>query len=115
MMNEAKVQEVLNDEVFVKNLLAMETPEEVQAALQAKDIDFSVEEIVTIRDTVVQKLAAGDELSDEDLENVAGGLVTGILMGTVIVGLVGIIGGAAIGGGLTGVAWATNELTKGKW
>ncbi|NPV91233.1 MAG: Nif11-like leader peptide family natural product precursor [Firmicutes bacterium] len=72
MADQAKVQEVFSDEVFVKNLLALETPEEVQAALQKKGVDLTVEDIVKIRDLIAKKQNAG-ELSDEDLEGVAGG------------------------------------------
>lgn len=33
-MNEAAIREVFSDEVFVKGLFALETPEEVQAMLR---------------------------------------------------------------------------------
>ncbi len=41
MTNEAVIREVFSDEVFVKVLLTMETPAEVQQALRQKDITFS--------------------------------------------------------------------------
>ncbi|NPV91236.1 MAG: hypothetical protein HPY50_10755 [Firmicutes bacterium] len=73
MEDQAKVQEVFSDEAFVKNLLALETPGEVQAALQNKGVDLAVEDIVKIKDVIVKRQNAGGELSDEDLEGVAGG------------------------------------------
>ncbi|NPV91234.1 MAG: Nif11-like leader peptide family natural product precursor [Firmicutes bacterium] len=83
MADQAKIQEVFSDEAFVKNLLVMETPEEVQEALQKKGVDLTVEDIVKIRDLIAKKQNAG-ELSDEDLEGVAGGTV-GEFIGDIIV------------------------------
>ena len=73
-MNEEKIKEVSSDEEFVKSLMELETPEEVQKALAEKDIDLSVDDIKKIA-KLIQKKADG-ELSDEDLESVAGGSVT---------------------------------------
>ena len=82
-MNEEKIKEVFSDEEFVKSLVAMETPEEVQKALAEKGIDLSIDEIKAVAE-LLEKRANG-ELTDEDLENVAGGL--GAITALVIYGV----------------------------
>ena len=72
-MNEEKIEEVFSDEGFVKSLMELETPEEAQKALAEKDIDLSVNEIETIS-KMPQKKAEG-ELTDDELEDVAGGAI----------------------------------------
>ena len=77
-MNEERIKEVFSDEAFVKELLSKETPEEVQAMLEDKDIEVSIAEIVKLREMIIKKAENPDaELSDEDLEDVAGGSLLG--------------------------------------
>ncbi|NPV91235.1 MAG: Nif11-like leader peptide family natural product precursor [Firmicutes bacterium] len=92
MADLAKVQEVFGDEAFVKDLLALETPEEVQAELQKKGLDFTVEDIVKAKDAIAKKRDAGEELSDEDLEGVAGG-AAGEFVDELIIGAGAVISG----------------------
>ncbi len=84
-MNEQKMKEVFSDEQFVKSLLELETPEEVQKFLAEKEIDVTEEEIVKAREILV-RYNNGD-LSEEELENVAGG---GILcfLGSIVAGVI---------------------------
>lgn len=56
MADMAKVQEVFSDEEFVKDLLVMEKAEEVQTALQKKDINLSLESIAVLKDNLIKKL-----------------------------------------------------------
>ena len=92
-MNEERIKEIFADEEFVKELFSKETPEEVQALLAEKDIDVSIEELVAIKNIIDKKLqAAADgedgEICDDDLENVAGGVLltfTGFVLITVAV------------------------------
>ena len=77
-MNVERIKEVFSDEEFMKELFSKETPEEAQALLAEKDIDLSVDELVKLKDLVVEKLQAAEngesvELTEEDLEDVAGG------------------------------------------
>lgn len=72
-MNE-KLNELLQDESFIKNLLSLETDEEVQSFLSENGVDFTLSEIAAIKSGVAARLAGDEEeLSDDDLENVAGG------------------------------------------
>ena len=110
-MNEATIREMFSDEVFLKGLFQLETPEEVQMALRQKDISLSVEEIVKVRELMLKRLETGAELSEEELAEVTGGSVT------VIAGLIILVGAAALLGAtsLGGIAYCTNVLTHGRW
>lgn len=116
-MNEASIREIFSDEVFAKRLFAMETPEEVQAALQQKDISLSVEEIVKIRELILKQMETGVELSEEELTGVDGGCVLSALtFGLIAAMIVGaLVGGVAVGGGVVGAAYIVNDKTHGQW
>ena len=79
-MNEERIKEVFSDEAFVKELFSRETPEEAQELLAEKDIDVSIEELVKLKDLIIAKLQAAEsgesaELTEEELEDVAGGVI----------------------------------------
>lgn len=84
---QAKLKEAFNDKGFVEKVSALDTPEEVQAALKERGIDFSVEEVVALREAVEKAGERGDDLTDEELEEITGGvsptpiipLITGIV------------------------------------
>ena len=87
-MDEKSIKEVFSDEVFVKYLLELDTPAQVQAALSAKDIEMIETEIIALRDEIVRlldKLQSGEELSVDQLDDVAGGV---LLSGAIVAGLV---------------------------
>ena len=99
-MNAEKIKKVFSDEEFVTSLFELETPEEVQEALEEKEINLSTEEICQMRDFIIhyqdgelteeeqkvlelaQKSMDG-ELSEEELENVSGGslVIAGLVAG----------------------------------
>ena len=108
-MNMDKMREVFSDEEFVKGLFELETPEEVQAALEEKEIELSTGEICQMRDFLIRyqegtlteeekKVVefAGEyrdgELSEEELENVSGGILPWLVMGLAILALSAVIG-----------------------
>ena len=70
-----KIQQVLNDQEFVKELLALDSAEAVQAKLAEKDLKLSLDEVKLAQEMIVKKLESGSELSEDDLETVAGGVV----------------------------------------
>lgn len=92
------------DPSVAERLFGLETPEEVQNFLKEQGLEFSLEEINSLRETLVKVLEMKEngELSDEDLENVAGGIVPIILLILASMGL-----GACIGGLVSnlGVRW----------
>ena len=103
-----KLQEALADEAFVKELLAMERVEDVQTALEEKDIELSLDEINQIGEFIkkaqsgeisqeqVQRMADG-ELSEDELEEVAGGIGTLLVLLLIGLGTAGAIGGIITG------------------
>ena len=117
-MNLEKMKEVFSDEEFVKSLFDLETPEQVQDALEEKEIVLSTEEICQMRDLLIRyqegtlteeeqkamELAehyGDDELSDEELENVSGGGI-GLAIGAACVVVMFI------------ASWV-HEGTEGRW
>ena len=100
-MNEERIKEVFSDEAFVKELFSKETPEEVQAMLEDKDIELSIDEIVKLKELLEKKVENPDaELSDEDLEDVAGGCY-----GIVVVACFAVVFGGSI----------VETATRGRW
>ena len=74
-MNAERIKEVFSDEEFVKELFSRETPEEAKALLEEKDIDFSVEDLIKLREILVAKLQKSEgseevELGEDELEDV---------------------------------------------
>lgn len=72
-----KLKEYLSDENNAKALLALETTAEVQKKLAENGIDISEADIERIKALAAKR--EDGELSEEDLENVAGGMVDEIL------------------------------------
>lgn len=62
---------------LAEKLFSLETPEEVQSFLKTQGLEFSLEEIDTIKNALVKAAtkSAGGELTDDDLEDVAGGSI----------------------------------------
>ena len=105
-INVNHVKEVFSDEAFVKELLAMESPEEAQAALKAKGVEISIEELEGINVMLVAKLSESGELSLDDLDNAAGGVVTAAVIGGVaLLGLLGVLGGSMVIAGAVTRRW----------
>lgn len=90
-----KLQSLLKDEAFVERILRM-TPEEVQKVLEEEGVHFTVEEIIQAGE-MIKAIAENDgELSEEALENVAGGGKLGKKIGSFVVGIV--VGGIIVTG-----------------
>lgn len=98
-----KLQELLRNEDFVKELLTKEDPEDVQALFEDSGLELSMDEVRAIGDVFdraangeitaeqIEKAANG-ELSEEELSQVAGGEVI-IGVGTVIaICVIGVLG-----------------------
>ncbi len=95
-----QVYELLKkNEQLTKELFTQETPEGAQKVLKNAGIDFTIDEIKTVGKLICQiQENNGRELSEEELENVAGG---GLIIATSIaltVGLIVGLGGLAVGG-----------------
>ena len=93
-MNEERIKEIFSDKEFVTELISLETPTDIQALLKTKDIDLDIDQIEKAKTLVAKKLAlaeAGEELSDDDLDEVSGG----IAVLTVVSAVISVIGVAS--------------------
>jgi len=77
-----KLQKLFNDEEFKNKFFSLKSAEDMSDELAKHDIDISAEELRKIY-SLVKKKEAG-ELSDEELENVAGGFWPWLAGGLVI-------------------------------
>ncbi|MBQ7283387.1 MAG: class IIb bacteriocin, lactobin A/cerein 7B family [Oscillospiraceae bacterium] len=112
-MNEERIKEVFSDEEFVKELFSKETPEEAQALLEEKDIDFSVEDIIKLREILLAKIeqqASGEEgeLGEEDLEEVSGGVLPLFAVAAALAPLL-------ILGGISGAVGIAESVIRRRW
>lgn len=85
MSENEKMQNLLKDESFVKRIVQM-TPEEVQKEFKAEGIEITVEEIAQAGEYINSIIKNGGELSEEALENVAGGGKVGSFLAGMVVG-----------------------------
>ena len=106
-MIEERIKEVFSDEEFVKELFSKETPEEAQELLADKGIELSIDEICKVREMLINKLSSmqsGEELTDDDLEGVSGGVLA---LAMTIFGLVVV--------GVGTVIAIVDELVQSRW
>ncbi|KUG02624.1 hypothetical protein ASZ90_019992 [hydrocarbon metagenome] len=109
---EQKMNELLAkleaDNSLGEKLFLMETPEEVQTLLKEQGLEFSLEEIGMLKEVLIKSMEKGGsgELSDEDLENVAGGSIT-------VLAICAIIG--AIAGAVTAAGTVTDQAVRSRW
>ena len=103
-MDEKKVQEIFSDEAFVSSLMEMETAEQVQAAVKAKGLDLSIADIEKVKAQLVS--GKTDELSADELEDVAGGFA-------ITFAVVGCIAGCI--GATASVGSFIHRITRARW
>ena len=72
-MSKEKIKEVMADEAFVKGLLKLETPEEVQKAFAGKGATVSIADVMQLKNVLVKTADGDDEMSMKDMDEVAGG------------------------------------------
>ena len=103
-METTKIEQIFSDEAFTNSILEMESPEEVQKALDEKGLSLSLEEIHAIKSSLS---AADGELDEEDLESVSGGSVLAVIS------VIGAVAGLA--GSTLGLAQKVNNWTRRRW
>ena len=96
------------DKGLGKKLFGLENPQDVQSLLKEQGLDFSFEEINMLKEALVKALekSRNGELSDADLEEVAGGSIT-------VMAIVAIIG--AIAGAVTAAGAVTDQAVRSRW
>lgn len=85
-----KMQVVMQDKQYVKELMALESIEDIKDKFACAGIDFTTEEIEELVAAVVASTASEDgELSENTLDNVTGGSILGmaIFIGLTAVGV----------------------------
>ena len=94
-MNGELIKEVFSDEAYVKSLFESESWETAQASLKEKGIDLSIEELKQLVNLMKKK---GDgELSEEELEEVSGGVSLLILfVGAAVSTVAGVATGMSL-------------------
>ena len=71
---EEKFMELLNDQEFVEKLMATDEPGDVQSLLKENGVELTLEEIDSVRKMWNANMQPEeDELSEDSLEDVAGG------------------------------------------
>ena len=84
---EEKIQEVLAKEGFTEKLLACEEPEQVQALFAAEGIELTLDEVKQVGAGLNAALAEGDELDEDSLDSVAGGVAISAVAGAIVTGV----------------------------
>jgi len=102
---EQLVKKLFADEEYVKGLVALETPEEVQASLKEQGLECSVEDIMKIKD-LLPKFKDG-ELNDEELESVSGG--------SFAIGVAAVLGVCAGLAALGGIGLGIDTAIRRRW
>jgi len=120
-INVKHMHEVFSDEAFVKELFATESPEDAQAALKAKGVELSIDDLKCINEVLTTKLSETGELSLDDLDDAAGGMFVSLAVGGSIVAMmttkaaatIGVLalGGLAVGGAAVGGLTAAGIAT----
>ena len=84
---EEKIKEIMAKEGFADKLLACEEPEQVQELFAAEGIELTLEEVKQIGAGLNASLAEGDELDEDALDGVAGGVAVSAIVSGIIVGV----------------------------
>lgn len=101
--DDAKIKKVFSDKKFVESLLEMSSAKDVQAALAEKGVKLSEKEIIDVKNQLAK--GNGKELSQDQLDGVAGGVV---ISGTVLAVV-------ACVSGVISLAGKVNEWTRRRW
>lgn len=89
---EMKIGEAFADQSFIKRLSVAQTPEEAQALLSEKGIELSLDDVRRLPDELERMRGNGDELDEDELEDVAGGMTypaIGIVISEAVIRAVG--------------------------
>ena len=106
-MDKNNMKEIFSDKDFIKELLSLEDTAAVMAALKAKGLDLSEEEVLAVRD-LLAKIKSG-EITAEDLKQMESGQIPDSMLDLVSGG--SIVFGMLLGLGIGSVvATVTNDI-----
>ena len=85
-----KLAELLKDKAVAEELMRQETVEDAKKFLASKGVDVTDEELQAIHAEIQKQTSESDELNEDQLENVAGGVAisTVISVATAVVSAV---------------------------
>ena len=98
-----KINELIKNEAFAEEIKDVETAEGLQAAFKAHGVELTLAEVEAICIRIAVETGNVEELSENDLEDVAGGFaVTSILVGLACIGV------------CYGVGWVAGRVIRNK-
>ena len=98
-MNNPKYIALLDDKEFVVKMMSQETPEDVQKVFADHGVEITMEEVKELGKALahLEKKGVSDELSEDDLMDVAGGFLGITAAGLIAAGkIVVAVGGLAL-------------------
>ncbi len=95
------IEKAMESEEFTEKVAMCNSAEELRSVFSGAGIELSIDEVEGLVANVKERLAGGEELSEEALEGVSGGIG--------FVGALVIVGGAYVAGRLYG-AYAKKKL-----
>ena len=81
-MDKEKIEQLLQNENFLTELDGKNTPEEAQAVFAGRGVEISINQLMAMK--IAAKQGSGEELDDDELGHVAGGVSPGHVINTVI-------------------------------
>ncbi|MBO6159500.1 MAG: hypothetical protein J6P72_09640 [Firmicutes bacterium] len=93
-VNMERLNQLLEDKAFVEKMMSLDTKEEVKEIFNANGVDFTMEDVEDMAKELERVSEAGDEISEDALEDVAGGFAI-TLAGVVAAGKIAVAVGAA--------------------
>ena len=107
-----KVINAFSDEALLDTVMKSEDMAEIQTALKAKGIDLSLDEVKKMTEQIDAQMENGGELTDDQMEQVAGGVVAAFsvcTIGTLLAYKAAVAGasvvGSAVGGYVAKKVW----------
>lgn len=91
MNEQEKILTLINDKDFIKNLISLDSEEEVVKLFASHDVSLTTQDVHKILEGVEKKLESSEELDENDLENVAGGVSAGDAIPALIDGIVNVV------------------------
>ena len=70
-----KVMEIFGNEQFKAAVANVTTPEDMQKLIAEYGLELTVDEVIELCGQIVKAMNSGDEIGEDELDNVAGGVV----------------------------------------
>lgn len=83
---EEKIKNLVEDQEFVTKLLACEEPEQVQKLFADNGVDVTLDDVKALGQSLSVMAESDGELSEDDLEGVAGGSLMSVVSTVISVG-----------------------------